>query len=418
MTLRLGAVTRWSTFPLLVIFLAATFVTTCWAEPVGVYLALISAILATILVGRQRLMAALSDRGVWCFLGAFALLAAAFLLGAKKPDDGMAFVDFLALPVIVPAYALLAGWASSRSAIAIAVLATIGCVIAIAVGHYEVHFRDMPRAAGGTSPIFFSDMAVLLGYFALLGMLVWPSRWRWLFGVGNALAVGAALYGGTRGAILAEIAMLAVFCAYALIWWDRPWRTRLTTVVGVLALTTIFSFTLFDMSRPASIFVTAGEAVTDGSIGDVSTNIRLKFWVAGLQSFLDSPIYGHSWWNRFESAIPYMPADIETEIKHDKTAHLHNDIINFASGAGIMGVFAYLLLMAAPVVSVWFSARDNGWRFRLLAATGLTVTYLVMGLTDTMFVFEIPKSMFVLCSAVVMAFFVKVSPIQPRTIAA
>jgi O-antigen ligase len=410
-------VVRWSTFPLLLIFLIATFVTTCWAEPVGVYLALSAAIVATLFVGQQRLSAALQDRGVWCFLGAFALLSLAFVIGAKKPDDGMAFVDFLALPVIIPAYALLAAWASSRSAVAIAVLATLGCVVALAVGYFEVEIRQMPRAAGGTSPIFFSDMAVLLGYFALLGMLVWRSRWRWLFAVGNSFAVGAALYGGTRGAILAEVAMLAVFCAYALIWWERPLRARLATVIGVLALATTFSFTLFDMSRTASIVVTAGEAVTDGAVGDVSTNIRLKFWAAGIQSFMDSPIVGHSWWNRFEAAIPYMPADIETEIKHDKTAHLHNDIINFASGAGIMGVFAYLLLMAAPVVSVWFSVRDDGWRFRMLAATGLTVTYLVMGLTDTMFVFEIPKSMFVLCSAVIMAFFLKASPGQSRAIA-
>ncbi len=398
---------------LIMLLLLTTYVTTCWAEPVGVYLALVAAILSIFVFNRQAVQAALQDRGVWFVLGAFVVLCLAFVLGAKKPDDGMAFVDFLALPVMVPAFALLAGRAAPRNVLLVSALATIGSLIALVVGFYDVQVRQLSRAAGGTSPIFFSDMAVVLGYFALLGMLVWKSRWRWILAIGNACAVGAALYGGTRGAIVAEIVVLGVFCAYTLVWWDRPWRTRLTTALGVIAITVLFSVSLFDMSRTVSIFLTAGQAVSEGTVGDVSTNIRLKFWAAGLQSFLESPIYGHSWWNRFEAAIPYMPPDIESQLSHDKTAHLHNDIINFASGAGLMGVFAYLLLLAAPIVSVWFSPRNERWRFRLFAAVGFSAAYFVMGLTDTMFVFEIPKSMFVLCSAVIMAFFLDAPPTAP-----
>lgn len=397
---------------LIVILLVATYVTTCWAEPVGVYIALVAAILSLFVSSRQAVEAALRDRGVLCFLVAFALLCLAFVLGARKPDDGMAFVDFLALPVIVPAFALLAGRASPRNVLLVSGLATIGSLVAFAVGFYEVQVRQLGRAAGGTSPIFFSDMAVVLGYFALLGMLVWNSRWRWILALGNAFAVGAALYGGTRGAIVAEIFILAVFCTYTLAWWDRQWQTRLATALGVIAITVLFSVSLFDMSRTTSIFLTAHEAVSGAAVGDVSTNIRFKFWAAGLQAFLDSPIYGHSWWNRFEAAIPYMPSDIEGMISHDKTAHLHNDIINFASGAGLMGVFAYWLLLAAPIVSAWFTPRNERWRFRLVVAVGFSAAYFAMGLTDTMFVFEIPKSMFVLCSAVIMAFFLDTPPGQ------
>jgi len=394
------------------VLLIATYVTTCWAEPVGVYVALAAAIASVLLFDRQAFQASLRDKGVWCVLSAFVILSLAFVLGARKPDDGMAFVDFLALPVVVPAYALLVVRASSSNVRLVSFLATIGSIVALAVGFYDVSVRGMGRAAGGTSPIFFSDMAIVLGYFALLGMLTWKSRWRWVLALGNACAVGAALYGGTRGAIVAEIALLVVFCAFTLGWWDRPWRVRLTTVLGVVAITAVFSLAFFDMSRTASIFVTAREAVAEGSVGDASTNIRFKFWAAGLQSFLESPVYGHSWWNRFEAAIPYMPSDIEREISRDKTAHLHNDIINFASGAGMMGVSAYLMLLAAPLVSAWFSPRNQRWQFRVFAASGLSVAYFMMGLTDTMFVFEIPKSMFVLCSAVIMAFFLDAPPGQ------
>lgn len=356
------------------VLLVATFVTTCWAEPVGVYLALTAAIVSLVVVDLKAIRSALADRGVRCALASFAIFSFTFVLSAKKPDDGLAFVDFLALPVIVPAYALLLGQASSRNVISVALLATLGCTVALGVGFRDVELLRMSRAAGGTSPIFFSDMAVLLGYFALLGMLVWKSPWRWIFCIGNAFAVGAALYGGTRGAILAEIAMLAVVIVFIVVWWDRRWTTKVTTAFGIVVIASIFSFALFDLSRTSSIFVTANEVVetaagakgdevlTEGTVagqeitGDASTNIRLKFWAAGLQAFLQSPIYGHSWWNRFEAAISFMPADIESSISHDKTAHLHNDLINFAAGGGLMGVFAYLLLMAAPAVSVWFFA--------------------------------------------------------------
>jgi O-antigen ligase len=397
----------------IVILLVATYVTTCWAEPVGVYLALVAAILSLLVFSRQGVEAALRDRGVLCFLGAFVLLCLAFVLSARKPDDGMAFVDFLALPVIVPAFALLAGRASSRNVLLVSALATLGSIIALCVGYYDVHVRQLGRAAGGTSPIFFSDMAAILGYFAMLGVIVSKGPLRWLFALGHAFAVGAILYGGTRGALLAEFAVLVAFSVYILSSRARPLRTRVFLVLGALAITVFFSLSFFDMSRLNSIFVMAKDALVGGVVSDSSTSIRLKFWAAGLQAFLDSPIYGHSWWNRFEAAIPYMPPDIESQLSHDKTAHLHNDIINFASGAGLMGVFAYLLLLAAPIVSVWFSPRNERWRFRLFAAVGFSAAYFVMGLTDTMFVFEIPKSMFVLCSAVIMAFFLDAPPTAP-----
>lgn len=414
------------------VVLVATFVTTCWAEPVGVYLALTAAIASLAVVDLKATRSALADGGVRCVLAAFVIFSFAFVLGAKKPDDGMAFVDFLALPAIVPAYGLLLGRASSRNVISVAFLATVGCGVAFGVGFRDVELLRLPRASGGTSPIFFSDMAVLLGYFALLGMLVWKSPWRWVFGIGNALAVGAAVYGGTRGAIVAEISTLSVIVAFILVWWDRRWIIKVTTAVGIVVIATVFSFNLFDLSRTASILVTANEVVetaigakghegqtegtdaTQQAISDASTNIRLKFWAAGLQAFLQSPIYGHSWWNRFEAAIPFMPADVEGAISHDKTAHLHNDLINFAAAGGLMGVIAYLLLMVAPAVSVWFSPRGEHWPIRLLAAVGLSVAYLAMGLTDAMFVFEIPKSMYILCSAVVMAFFRDAPPAASR----
>jgi O-antigen ligase len=98
----------------------------------------------------------------------------------------------------------------------------------------------------------------------------------------------------------------------------------------------------------------------------------------------------------------------------DNHAHLHNDILNFGSAGGVIAILGYLILMASPIVGAWTSPRTANWRIRVTAAFGLVGAYLAMGAVDVMFVFEIPKSMFVLCTAVILGFFLD-SPLVART---
>lgn len=388
-----------------------TFVTTCCVGPVGVYLALAAALASLCFAfDKPYLAAALRDWGVRCFLLSFFILWGAFLLSANNFDDTTGFVDFLAFPVIIPAFALLARYASSTRVELVAALSSLGALAALGMGLYEVKLLGLGRATGGTSPIFFSGMAVLLSFFCLLGLLTSKSRWRWLFLVGNAFGFGAAILGGTRGAMLGYGMFILCFVGYALICWRRSWGTKILTAAFAAAITAVFSMTLFDTSRVSSIATIATEAATKGAVTDQSTNERFIIYSAAIQSFLDSPIYGHGWWKRFSAAVPYMGELGLRTAANDNHAHLHNDILNFGSAGGVIGILAYLILMAAPVVSAWRSPRTANWGIRLTAALGLTGAYMAMGAVDVMFVFEIPKSMFVLCSAVIMAFFLDAPP--------
>ena len=82
---------------------------------------------------------------------------------------------------------------------------------------------------------------------------------------------------------------------------------------------------------------------------------------------------------------------------------------------GITGIVAYVVLMAAPVVSALRSPRTEHWALRVCAALGFSLGYVAMGLTDTMFVFEIPKSMYCLGAVIIMAFFLDAPPAaRPR----
>lgn len=401
---------------LLALLLTTTFVTTCFVGPVGVYLALVAALASLIFAFDARMLgAALRDWGGRLFLLSFLVLWLAFWLSAKTGDDVMAFVDFLAFPVVVPAFALLGRRAAPTRITLVAGLAALGATGALLTGLYEVKILGFPRAEGGTSPIFFSGMAVLLGFFSLLGLLTSTSRWRWLLLLGHAFALGAAILGGTRGAMLGYGATLLTFATYTLVFWRRPLKTRLLTVMLVLVTAGAFSATFFDTSRVGTIATVVTEAATQGNVADESTNQRFAIYRGGFNAFLESPIYGHGWWRRFAAAIPYMPELGVEAMAHDNHAHLHNDILNFGSAAGVIGILAYLMLMAAPLVSAVRSPRAANWPLRVTAAVGLVGCYMAMGLVDTMFVFEIPKSMYVLCSAVIMAFFLD-GPPQPKNV--
>ena len=393
-------------FSLVCLFLLGSLVTTCVVGPIGVYLALSAALASLIFTfDREMLRQALKDWGVRSMLIAFFLLWASFFIAAKSADDPMAFVDFLALPIVAPAFALLARQAHPKSVAIVSILAGLGCVAALATGLYDVHVRGMSRAEGNTSSIFFSDMAILLGFFALLGLWVINSRLKWFLVACQACALGAAILGGTRGAILAELCFLAVFSAFTLLAWKRPLLERALTVAVIFVIDAISAAYLFDLSRTFTIFSTARELISSGTSNDMSASYRLEFYQAGLSTFLESPLFGHGWWRRFSAAVPHMSIPGADYMAQGKQAHLHNDILNFASASGLVGVAAYLLLIAAPMISALRSPRGERWMVRMGAATGLGLGYFVMGLTDTMFVYEIPKSMFVLCSAITMAFF-------------
>lgn len=403
-------VAGWYRSLLLVIFLISTFVTTCFIGPVGVYVALFAGILSLIAFDAPMLAAALRDWGVRMFLGAFVVLFISFVGSMQEPNDLTAFFDFLAFPVILFSFALLARHAGINNVAIVSIFATIGCTVALANGWYEVFVLGKERAQGNTSAIFFSDMSVLLGFFSLWGLVTIKSNWRWLLLVGFPFGLGAAVLGGTRGAMLAAAALFAGFLLYLATERSISWRVRAMTFGAVVVASLVFLFTFFDMSRMLSIAGTAVEVVSGDTPTDISANYRLMFYSAGIEAWLQSPIFGNGWWRRFAAAIPYMPQAGVEAMAHDNHAHLHNDIINFASGTGAFGVAAYLMLMAAPIVSALRSARTQHWWLRVCAAIGLTLGYMAMGLTDTMFVFEIPKTMFCLSAMVIMAFWLDALP--------
>jgi O-antigen ligase len=371
--------------------------------PLLAYVAIFAVVLSLLLFDGPALAAASRDRGVQLFILAFLLMAAAFILSAQAPVDYWTIGDFAAFPLVLPAYALFRRHepAAPWIFVALCFLATLSL---LAHGIYEVEFLHQERAGGNSSPIYFSNFGVLLGFLSLAGFFIPGFRFRWLFALGLFAGFGAALLGGSRGAAVIAAVEAPIFLVFALSQSKRPILAAVI-MLGVFVAAIVGAALLFDASRVAGLYQQAIELLTTGKSSDQSTYQRLEFYRAGWLAFLDSPLYGNGWLRRFTAAAPYFQIDIG--IPHPRVAHLHNDIINIASGAGLLGVAAYVAALSAPLVSTLRLARDELTRFRLYVATALVGGYVAMGLTDSMFVYETPKTLFCLLAAIAMALFIR-----------
>jgi O-antigen ligase len=387
------------------LLLLSLFVVPCVAGPASAYLALLAAVFGAVFVGsRASLSAATADAGLWLFPIAFLLLVIAFSITARTPDELLAILDFGALVLVIPAFMLLVRFASPRNALLVAWLALGGSAGAVVMGLYEGFALGAERASGNSSPIFFSDLGLWLGFVALAGFFVPHARWRYLFALGPIFGTAAALMGGTRGAVLVAAALIVVFVVFVIAASiGRRWVT-LGAAAIVLLISAGVAAVFFDTDRMLEIPELLQEMVAGGETTDASVNYRLEFYRGGLQAIGEAPIAGHGWWHRFEAAAAHMEPEAARQGMGNRSAHLHNDALNFGAGAGALGIAAYLLLLAAPLAGAWFSASDSQRTARLYLASVLSLGFLAMGLTDSMFVYELPKTVFCMTAAVILGF--------------
>lgn len=393
-----------STIAALVV-LASLLVTATFLGNVSAYVTLISSLFCTpLLLGTTTRRAVMRDTGLRLFATSYLLIAVALVVSAQNMHDLAALGDFVALLLSAAIFALI--YSSGRwmkpSTLALAALA--GAATSVAVSVFEVFVLGKPRATGHfSSAIFMGDVSIWLGFLAFCGFWMTTRSPRWIFILGPILGVTAAILSGTRGALVAAIAIsLSLIVAVAI---KKPEhrRTTIFVVAGMFALVFVGMALFGTQFRLSSRFADMAELLTTGKTDDMSINFRLQYYEAGLKAFADAPVFGHGWWRRFTSAMPYMSERLIAEGSGVQYAHLHNELLNFGTAMGVLGGAAYLILATTPLVALRrdFSSPDTFG----LAAMGLvlTVGMLSMGLVDAMLIFEMPKTVFCFTAAILFA---------------
>lgn len=328
-------------------------------------------------VGRQ----AMRQPSAWLPLVAGGLMLFAFAFTAREPMSFAAIIFLVPLFVAAPHAALLGQLGNRLSLTAIGALALLGASMGAAIAAFDVLALGMPR--GGFSvnnPIHLADLALALGFVALVGVL---GRWRGraIFLLGPVAALLAIWFSGSRGPLVAFVPLsLAALAGAALHYLPRR-RARLLIGAGVVATlgvgAVLVGTGLIDRMGPFGDIVSL---LRSGEAPDDSTNQRLIMYRSALAAFLASPLWGHGLWQFIETTASFAPPGVAFPA-YD---HLHNDIADFAVSGGLLGLLAYGLLLAAPLVGAWRAQGSQRAPALFLAITA-SLGYAGMGLTNAMF---------------------------------
>ena len=368
------------------------------------YLALLVIIplFAATLVRSDRL-SAWSSYDARALLVVFAGLAVLFAITADSVSDDLRAFNFTMLLAYGPIALFLERRPTREPVTLTAVLASIGVIIGLVEVLIGLLTNQQPRPAGpNIGPIVLSNALLALGFVALGGALVRRDRMGLLFLLAPVLSILATILTGSRGPLLSV--PFAIVTAAVFFWRERFGRSIRAAVAGAAVLIVVLAGGAIAalQGRAGSLLAIIGAASDGGAIVDESTRQRLVLYRAGWQSFLQSPWVGHGWGNLMQSIQPFLPpadAGLTTWLPQ-----LHNDVLNFAVGAGVIGVALYVVIISTPIIAAALGPRDSLRPFRLYAATVLTIVYVGGGLTDLMFGFEFHTYLFAMLVAIVLHF--------------
>ena len=363
------------------------------------YLALVLLLAGALIGWRNEDIRALSQRKwVRAYWLGFGLLTLAFLVQGDVP--GMAAIGDFLIFALAPLYALALAPARKWLTLSrLSWLCALSAAVAAAVGLWGMWQGQERVTALSLSPIHFADFAVILGFMALAGTLGrrelgWPLLWA-----GPLLAVVATVAASTRGALLTALILAAIYGIMAMR--GMTGRARWMLPLGLIgAVLLVFGAAhALGFTRPLEALDPIIALLQGKLPSDTSALFRVEMYHGGLGAFLDRPLFGHGWHDQLAASLPYMSDVGRDGYALEGWGYIHNDAMSFAVGAGLLGVLAYVLFLLAPVFAQSETGGHADGDARLYLVLALVVGLFASGMTDALFMVEIPKLLLVTIAA-------------------
>jgi O-antigen ligase len=339
------------------------------------------------------------------FALAYLLLAVAFLANARDAEDAGTALNFLLLLIFYPLVLMLRHARPGNGALRVAIGCLAGVLLALGVALVQRGAFGFVLATGALSDsLWAASSVVVVGFVGLAGVRADSGgAWRLLCLAAPVVALVVALLAGARGPLLAYPPALVLA---ALLIPRSRWASLLlllgAAAVAALAVAALAMLSPVTAERLWRLVVTSGQLLSGEAITDASMSIRWSLLQGGLDAFRASPWLGYGWGHFGEATAPYAGQFDLAE--RAGQYHLHNDIASFAVAGGVLGLAAYGLIIAAPLVGALLSPRDSQRRSRVIAATMLVVTYLFCGLTNAMLGFEFLTTLYVALTAIILGY--------------
>ncbi|WP_169197002.1 O-antigen ligase family protein [Devosia sp. MC1541] len=330
---------------LLCIALVATIIPPGYPAYIGAYTALAAALLALVFYARRHRSGFLHPTSL-AIIGAIALVAITVPFVYRGAHDLLA--PILILPMLsTVALGLLAGparWAPGPSIFALICL--LAAAIALVGGAYEHFAFDVYRPGLGNNPIHYGSLAAMAGGLALVGVVGSNSPWRYGFLLGPVFGLGATILSDSRGPMVGAAAIAAVGMLTLLLW---LWREKLFrfSVLAALAIGVGGAVALIgNGSSNMRIVGLFDSALNIFRFTGGTDDIRAALYASALDVLQSSSWVGVGLGQVMDAAQRLFPEQAETFTLDN----LHADWANFATMAGGLGLLAWLLLLAAPLL--------------------------------------------------------------------
>ncbi len=355
--------------------------------PYGLLL-LASTLLAPELLWRARHMGGQPVKVLtWLMLAVLAL----GLLSVLLFEQGLRDVDNRSRFVVIPWIAL---WVCAlrpdlrwlwRGALA-------GLLVTFAMSLWQV-LQGAPRAELFTNAIVLADIVMVL---MVLLVFCRPSR-RWsLVIVGMAAGCGTIVLTGSRGVFAALLALLVVL-ALSLRW--RTGTARLSVLAGMLAIGATLLLSVPELRHQVRLSELHSDMQRmEQGDSDSSAGARVERLQVAWDTFLDHPLVGVGI-GHFDDAMQRVPVCRENpDEQRCHLGHAHNDVAEWAATQGMPGLLLLLAVYGVPLwVFVRLHRRSGRSTFRGPAAAGIMIvtTYVLCGLTQSMFAHQMTASFYV-----------------------
>lgn len=113
-----------------------------------------------------------------------------------------------------------------------------------------------------------------------------------------------------------------------------------------------------------------------------SLNIRLMIWQGAIKAIGESPVFGYGAQHRIAAFEAQMPKEVANALT---VTHVHNAFLNVAIDAGLIGVLALILAIAAPIIAACSKQAGPERDAAMAIALMLVASYLITGMLGIMF---------------------------------
>lgn len=246
-------------------------------------------------------------------------------------------------------------------ALAVALSSIYGFLQRFGLDPFPWSARDIEEYAGLPSTYAnpnFAGHTLVIAVFLAAGLALWHRRWRWA-ALACLVLIAAHLYlTHMRGARVALVAAVLVTAATA--------RLHRRGVRPAVAIAAVAGGGMLAAACAAAALLAYGALSPGNSLPlDGASVLRLNGYHGAASMLWDSPWSGHGPgsfdWVSPKYWTPYEQQWFANEGK--KNDHVHNDLLETATDAGLPGAALYLaLLLFAIVQSLWLALTAAGER--------------------------------------------------------